>query len=142
MKLNSKYHGIKEYKEEDIITFSKGLPGFENLKKFIMFSVEENEIFNILHSLENEEMGLIIVSPFTVKPDYEFKLDNKIIDALNIESEEDVLVFNTVTLNTEVSRITTNLKAPIVINNKNKTAEQVILENDRYSIKHPLFNNN
>jgi flagellar assembly factor FliW len=139
MKLNTKYHGVKEYKEEDVITFKKGLPGFESLKDFILFSVEENDLFSILHSTENEEVGLVVVSPFTVVNDYEFKLSDNKIQELGIESAEDVLVLNTVTLSSKVEDITANLKAPIIVNIKTKLGEQIILDNDGYKVKHPLF---
>jgi flagellar assembly factor FliW len=140
MKLNTKYHGVKEYKEEDIITFKKGLPGFENLKDFILFSVEENDLFSILHSTENEEVGLVVVSPFSVVNDYEFKLSDNKIQELGIQSPEDVLVLNTVTLCSKVEDITANLKAPIIVNIKAKLGEQIIIDNDGYKVKHPLFN--
>lgn len=139
MKINTKYHGVKEYKEEDIITFKKGLPGFENLKDFILFSVEENDLFSILHSIENEEVGLVVASPFSVVNDYEFKLSDNKIQELGIKSPEDVLVLNTVTLSSKVEDITANLKAPIIVNIKAKLGEQIILDNDGYKVKHPLF---
>jgi ribosomal protein S12 methylthiotransferase len=82
MKLNTKYHGIKDYKENDVITFSKGLPGFKDYKKFIIFPVEENEIFNILHSIEDEALGFVVVSPFYSVKDYEFELSDEILKEL------------------------------------------------------------
>lgn len=139
MKLNTKYHGVREYEEKDILSFKKGLPGFEGLNKFIIFPVEDNEIFSILHSLEDDSIGLVVVSPFYVIKDYEFKLEDEKIDELKIESPEDVLVLNTVTLNSDIENITVNLKAPIIINIKNKLGEQIILDNPNYSIRHSLF---
>lgn len=139
MKLNTKYHGVKEYEEKDILNFKKGLPGFEGLKNFIVFPVEENEIFSILHSLEDDSIGLVVVSPFYVIKDYEFKLDDEKISELKIESPEDVLVLNTVTLNSAVESMTVNLKAPIIININSKLGEQIILDNPNYSIRHSLF---
>lgn len=141
MILSTKYHGIKEYNESDIITFKKGLPGFEDLKRFILFSVEENELFNILHSIENDEIGLVITSPFSIMKDYEFKISDEKIEELKITAPEDVLVLNTVTLSNKTENITTNLKAPIIINIKEKLGEQLILDNDKYEIKHPVFKN-
>lgn len=140
MKIATKYHGIKEYNEEDIITFNKGIPGFEALKKFIIFSVEENELFSILHSIEDEETGIVVTSPFTKFKDYEFKLSDEKIQELNITSTEEVLVLNTVTLNSKLEDITINLKAPIVINIKAKLGEQIILDNEKFIIKQTLFN--
>jgi flagellar assembly factor FliW len=140
MRLNTKYHGVREYDENDIINFKKGLPGFENLKKFILFSVEENELFSILQSVEDANIGIVVMSPFSVVKDYEFKLSDEKVNELLIETPEDVLVLSTVTLSSKADDITTNFKAPIIINIIKKLGEQIILDNDRYKIKSPLFN--
>ncbi|AKA70320.1 flagellar assembly protein FliW [Clostridium scatologenes] len=139
MELSTKYHGVRKYEESDVIIFKKGIPGFEHLKKFILFKLEENEEFNILHSIDDESIGIIVVSPFNYIKDYQFNLDDKKIKELNIEKEEDVMVLNTVTLSTNITDITVNLKAPILINVKNKIGEQIILDNPDYAIKHLLF---
>ncbi|MBE6068663.1 MAG: flagellar assembly protein FliW [Clostridium lundense] len=139
MKLITKYHGVVEYNEEDIITFKKGLPGFENLKKFIVVPFEDNEVFSILISIEDMEVGMPVISPFNVYETYEFKLSDEKIKELNINSPEDVMVLNTVTLNTSIKNITVNMKAPIIINIKGKIGEQIILDNEKYMIKESLF---
>ena len=139
MKLYSKFHGIKEYSEGDIITFEKGIPGFKDLKKFILFHVEENNVFSMLHSIENTEIGLVVVSPFYVMKDYEFNLEDNRKNDLKIKNESDVLILTTVCVNNDVKKITTNLKAPIVINIKEHLGEQLILENGKYLIKQPLL---
>lgn len=139
MKLDTKYHGVKEFEEKDIINFNKGIPGFEDLKKFILFKVEDNEVFSILHSVEDDSVGLVVVSPFYLIKDYELRLDEEKINELKIDNPEDVLVLNTVTLSQKIENITVNLKAPIIINIKNNLGEQIILDNSKYVIKHPLY---
>jgi flagellar assembly factor FliW len=139
MKLNTKYHGEREFNSEDIITFNKGLPGFEELRKFILFSVEENEMFSILHSIEDEAIGLIVTSPFNKFKDYEFNISDEKMAELKITSEREILVINTVTLHSNVENITINLKAPIIINTKAGLGEQIILDNEKYLIKQPLY---
>ncbi|MDW8799703.1 flagellar assembly protein FliW [Clostridium sp. A1-XYC3] len=142
MKLNTKYHGVREFEEKNVINFKKGIPGFEELKKFILFNVEDNEVFSILQSIEDMAIGLVVISPFNLVKDYELKLDEEKVSELKIEKPEDVLVLNTVTLNSKVENITVNLKAPIIINIKNNLGEQIILDNPNYVIKHPLYKNN
>jgi flagellar assembly factor FliW len=139
MNIETKFHGVKEYLEEDIITFHKGIPGFEGLSKFILFSVAENDFFSVLHSIEDEAVGLVVVSPFNVISKYEVNLEESLVSNLNIKEESDVLIVNAVTLSGKVEKITINLKAPIVINIKAKLGEQIILENENYKIKHPLI---
>ena len=139
MLIKTKYHGNRDYEQKDIINFEHGLPGFENLTKFILFPVEENDIFSILHSIEDIEIGLIVVSPFTILKNYEFDLKDSILERLNIKNKSEVNVYNTVTLNSKVEDITTNLKAPIIINIKDKIGEQIILQDEKYQINHPLL---
>ena len=139
MRIDTKYHGTIDYKEEDIITFEKGIPAFEEYKKFILFPVEGNDFFSVLHSLEDAGLGFIVVSPFKVMKEYEIELPQKSIEDLNIEAPEDVIVQCTITLSSKIEDITSNFQAPIVINTKNNRGEQIVLSNDKYSIKYPLF---
>ena len=139
MKLNTKSRGIINYEEKDVINFRKGLPGFENLKKFIVYSLEKNNMFSILQSIEEEEVGIPVLSPFSVCNEYEVKLTEEQINNLKIKSEENVWILNTVTVSSDYKEITTNLRAPLVINIHERIGEQIILKNEDYKIKHPLF---
>ncbi|MGL4730135.1 MAG: flagellar assembly protein FliW [Clostridium sp.] len=135
MKLNTKYHGVIEYNEDEIITFNEGLLGFEGLKKYIIFSLKDNEAFKVIHSIEDSTIGLVIMSPFLIKEDYEIKLSKEDISKLGINNENEVALYTTVTLNSDIKKITTNLRAPIVLNVCNNNAKQIILENDNYNIR-------
>ena len=139
MKFISKIHGEIEYTEKDIITFSKGLPGLNELKKFILSDLRECEPFKLLQSLEDEEIALIVVSPYEFFNDYEIKLNDETIRNLEIDSPEQAMVITTVTLNSDVKKITTNLQGPIVINTSNNLGEQIILDNSKYKVKSPLM---
>ncbi|HDK7159487.1 TPA: flagellar assembly protein FliW [Clostridium botulinum] len=139
MKLNTKYHGCIEYEEKDAIYFEKGIPGFEELKKFIIFPVEDNDVFSVFHSIEKEDMGIIVTSPFNIEKDYEIQLEEEQIKNLKLQDEKDTLVLNTVTLSSDMNKITANLRAPIIINIKEKIGEQIIINSDKYKVKHPLF---
>lgn len=139
MKIETKYHGTVDYEEKDIITFKNGLPGFEEFHKFIMFPIEDNPYFKILQAIKSPEIGLVTVNPFDFIEEYEVDLSEDLQVVLQVEKPEEVMILNTVTLSSQVSKITTNLKAPIVININKRLGEQIILDNEKYSIKHPLI---
>lgn len=126
-------------KNELIISFSNGIPGFEELKTFTLKELEDTPPFKLLQSKENEDIAFVTIVPFDFKSDYEVKLTESIISELQIEKEEDVLILNTVTLHSDVKKITTNLRAPIIINLKNNKGYQLILDREDYKIKHPLM---
>lgn len=121
------------------IVFEKGLPGFENCINFEISEIEGDSRFKVINSIEDKNIGFIVVSPFDVKKDYDIKLDAETIDSLNIKIPEDVLILNIVTLGKNLDDSTVNLKAPLIINVKNNLGKQLILQEDTYKIKEPLI---
>lgn len=138
MELVSPVHGKIQYEIEDIITFKKGIPGCEEYKTYIVKEIEESP-FKILQCLENYELAFIIISPFDVIEDYEIKLSEELIKNTEIKSPEDVVLYSIVNLSSKVENITTNLRAPLVLNIKQKLGEQLIVDKADYKIKHPLM---
>ena len=137
--LESFHYGKIVYDKSELINFEKGLLGFEDLKNFIIREIEENKSFRLLHSVEDSKIAFVVINPFEFKSNYEIDIEEEVIEKLNIKNESDVMLVNTVTLNNDPSKITTNLRAPIVINVLNKKAEQVILKTEEYMIKHSLM---
>lgn len=120
------------------VTFNKGIPGFENLKNFIIKDLELNNKFKILEAEENK-ISFVAVSPFDIYNEYEIDLNDQIIEELKIEKPQDVLVLSIITLGKTLETSTINLKAPLVINIVNNLGKQYILQNESYETKHPLI---
>ncbi|MBU5488441.1 flagellar assembly protein FliW [Clostridium sp. MSJ-8] len=121
------------------ITFEKGLIGLEEYKDYIIEDIEDNEYFKILRSCDEKDFSIVVTSPFYVDEKYEIDLSEEVVNRLSIISEKDVLIYTTVTVNSDMRKATTNFRAPIIINTKNNLAEQVILDKDKYMIKQPLM---
>lgn len=139
MRFLSKINGEIDYEENDVITFNKGIPGFNELRKFILCELKEYQPFKLLQSVEDENISLLLTSPYEFFKDYEVKLSEEIIKNLGIKSPQEVMILTTVTLNSNVKKITTNLQGPIVINISNNFGEQIILDNKKYKVKSPLI---
>ena len=92
-----------------------------------------------MQSVRTPQLAFVITNPFTFYKDYDFTIEDKIVKQLDIESATDVKVFNILTLQEPFEESTVNLQAPIIINTKNNQAKQVILNNESYKTKHPLF---
>ena len=54
-------------------------------------------------------------------------------------SEEDMLVLVTVTVPHEIEKMSVNLMAPIIINAATRKAVQVILNDDSFPVKYPIY---
>lgn len=138
MKLISRIDGEIEYNKEDIINFEKGLLGFENCRKYILKDLEDYKPFKILQSVDDEKVGMIVISTYDFFKDYDIKLNDETVRNLNLQSAKDAMVITTLTLNSDVQKITTNLQGPIIINMAEKKGEQIILDNPKFKTKQPL----
>lgn len=140
MKIETTMFGEIETTKEQIINFIDGIPGFNDEKEFILVLNEDEENpLNWLQSTKTPELSFVIVNPFEIYDDYDFKLPEAAIDKLKIKDEKDVVVWTIVVVPEDITKITTNLVGPIIINLDNMKGKQIILEDDRYSTKHYLI---
>ncbi|WP_108669002.1 flagellar assembly protein FliW [Peribacillus acanthi] len=138
MKINTKYHETIEIDENLVIHFDNGIPGLPEYKRFVLLPLSDDGVYQVLQSLDNQEIGFVVVNPFFVKPDYDITLDDKTVQQLEIENEIDVNLVSIITLRDPFNNSTLNLAAPVVVNITNRKAKQVILQNTNYSIREPL----
>ncbi|WP_404459605.1 flagellar assembly protein FliW [Sutcliffiella horikoshii] len=139
MKIETKYHGLIELQEEEVLKFPNGLPGFMEEREFAVIPFMEDGTFFILQSVQTPELGFVLTNPFTFYPDYDFNLENQAVDTLELDSVEDVTVYTVLTMADPFHLTTANLQAPVVVNAKKKLAKQVILTGSPYQTKHNLF---
>lgn len=143
MKISTLNLGEITIDKANIINFENGPLAFEEYKEFAIIDVEEESFpFKFLQAVEKESVGFIIVDPFSFKKDYNFNLEDEVLEELEIEEVSDVLVFTILVIPKEVENITANLMAPIIINHRTKKGKQIILENTDYSTKYNIFKNN
>jgi len=140
MKLNTKHFGEIEIDEKGILDFFEGLPGFENKRRFILLAGgDEQSPFKWLQCIDEPELAFAVVDPFIIKKDYDIDLSDSIAEELCIENTEDVLVYSIVVVPGDVSKISMNLKAPVIINTKSRKGMQVVLDTDRYGVRHYIL---
>lgn len=137
MKIQTKYHG--ELDVTELLQFEKGIPGFPDEKKFTLIPLSDDGVFTVLQSVETPQLAFILSSPFNFFKEYDFQLEDSVVEELNLESEEDVVVYSILTVQDPFEKTTANLQAPVIINSKNSKAKQVILHTFDYKTKHPIF---
>ncbi|GAE95060.1 flagellar assembly factor FliW [Gracilibacillus boraciitolerans JCM 21714] len=140
MLIETKYFGEIAVKEEEVIHFPQGIPGFAEEKDFVLLSFEESGLFQVLQSTNAVDPAFVVVDPFLFVKDYQFKLDDTTLKQLAIKDENDLRVLVIVTVKDPLTTSTANLHAPVVINQKEKLAKQYITKNQQYTTKETIFN--
>lgn len=142
MKLNTRIFGEIEVTDDKIITFEKGIIGFPELKHFTLLHDEEkgtNAGIRFLQSFEEPGFAIPVMDPLVVKEDYNPQVNDELLADMGKLTEENVLVLVTVTVPTDVTKMTVNLQGPFVINVDERKACQVILEGNEYPVKFPVY---
>jgi flagellar assembly factor FliW len=141
MKVNTSRFGVVEVADSDIMEFSDGLLGFEDLKHFFIVDPADETLILWLQSSEAPEVAFPILEPKLFKGDYKVRLSANELRTLKIDSasKKDTLVYCIFTIPSDVSQMTANLKAPIVINTASRLARQVVLQENEYSVKFPMY---
>jgi flagellar assembly factor FliW len=131
--------GRFEYADDDIITFVSPLLGFNHLMDFLFISSEDLLPFSYLQSVQDPNVTFILAEIKAFFPDYTPKFHKRDYKVLQIEDEAELSIFGLVVVKDDPRTATVNLKAPVVINSKKKLAKQIILDDDNYKVKTPLF---
>jgi flagellar assembly factor FliW len=140
MVLKTRYFGELEISEEQVINFKHGIPGFENVKRFVLIDSDvEDSPFKWMQGVDEPRPAFVIVDPFVIRKDYEIRLDDEVLNELEIKSPSDVSVFCIVVVPDDISKMTVNLQAPVVINCANRRGRQLILDTDRYGVRHYIL---
>lgn len=130
--------GEVSFTETDVLTFPWGLPGFNNLHRFLALSLEEQPNFVWLQSLEDGTLALPASDPWGIFPNYDPRLPAYATEALGLRDAGDFTILCIVVVGKGAEQMTMNLMAPVIVNLKTRQARQVMLENSGYSVREAI----
>ena len=142
MLVKTKHFGEIELEEEKIITFDEGLIGFEDKKRYtILFNNESKSKGTIswLQSLDEPMLALPVVSPIVAMADYNPIVEDEVLASLGELNDENLVILLTLTVPSDLTKMTVNLKAPIIINADTRKGCQAIAENSDYVVRYGIY---
>jgi flagellar assembly factor FliW len=142
MEFVTKLFGKVNLDDGKVLEFPEGILGFPELKKFaLIYDNEKNTAggFNFLVSVDEPAFMMPVVPALVVEPGYSPKFTENIEGSIGTLTEENALVLVTMTIPADVTRMTVNLNAPIVINVDTNKGIQSVVANDDYDVKYPIY---
>lgn len=138
MKVNTKAYGYVEVDERQKINFPSGIMGFENLKNYVLLDARQQP-FYVLQSLDVVEIAFILIKPDIFRPDYDPGAAPSDLEEIQIDNDEDLLIFAIVTIPEDQQKMSANLQGPILINKANCLGRQIISLNNKWKVKHIIL---
>lgn len=141
MRVETKKFGMIGLDDDKLIHFAGGIIGFPDLKDFALIFDNEKEDGPIrwLQSMQEPGFAMPVIDPLFVKEDYNPSVEEELLKDIALENDEDIFVLATLTVPKEIEKMSVNLKAPFVINTRNRKACQIIVEDDSCEVRFPVY---
>jgi flagellar assembly factor FliW len=130
-----------QIKDSELIGIRGRILGFEQHKRFVLLTVEDNTPLCWLQSVDDPALAFVAVNPRIIKPDYNPIVNEGELEFLDIKNIDDIALLAIVTVRSHPFRVTVNLRAPILINAANRMANQVVLDDPDYPIQYDILDN-
>lgn len=141
MKVETRLFGEIDIEDEKIITLQTGLVGFPDMKRFtVIYDNEKKEKSNIMwfQSLDEPQFAMPVIDPNVVHDAYNPIVNDELLAPLGDLTEDNLYVLVTLTVPSDITKMTVNLKAPILINVDTLQGGQIIVEDDA-PIRFPIY---
>ncbi|MGE3272442.1 MAG: flagellar assembly protein FliW [Chloroflexota bacterium] len=128
-----------EISETAVIAFPEGVPGFERHQRFALIEDQKLAPFSWLQSLHDPLVGFLVIEPGLLVADYAFDIADPDVELLELNDPSEARVLSILVVPEDVRAMTANLQAPLILNPEKRIAKQVILTDERFPLRYPVF---
>lgn len=136
MEIQSKQLGNQQVNSDTIITFPRGIPGFEDQSRFRLVQQEGSEIVYWLQSVDNEDLVFSVAHPAHFNINYSFVLTDDEEQLLQLANLDDLVILIMLHKDDEGGKPTIkgSIKSPLLINSEKRIGFQKVLVTIEQSI--------
>ncbi|MHC4975813.1 MAG: flagellar assembly protein FliW [Planctomycetota bacterium] len=128
--------GAIEIPEDRVITFPKGLLGFSAYTRYCLLEPTDDAAFFWLQAIDEPTLAFVVTDPSGFVPEYSVPIRQDQMEELGLSTLEDAQVF--VIVNKVDEALTGNLQGPLVVNTLDRSGEQLVLADKRWTTRHML----
>jgi len=139
MKVDTPRWGAIEIDPATVIHFETGLAGFPECSDFIVMDHDRSTPLKWLQCIDTPGLSFVIIEPEQILASYTVDVPEPVMKKIGWNGDvnpSDVAVF--VILNCDGENLTANLRAPVVVNVKERRAIQLILDDPNIPLRHPI----
>ena len=137
MNIDTPHSGTLEVAPDRIIEFPRGLPGFEELRRYSLFHPESEAgvpPYFILQSVDDPGVAFNIADPALFGFNYEINLPDEELAVLNLADPTEAAVVVMLVKEEVGGQVRANLKAPLILNVNARRGIQHVFSNLDYQV--------
>lgn len=130
--------GTLEYEPADVITLPDGLIGMNGLRRWLILDMDDELPMKWLQSLDRRDFGVPVMSPDYYAEAYRPDPPPAVRALLGNTRDDNLVTLVITTVHPGGTRVTANLRAPLVIDTETRRGAQMALEDERYAVRHEI----
>lgn len=143
MKVTTRLFGDIDIAEDKIIHMEGGIVGFPDLKQFtLIYDKEKGDDHDTImwfQSLDEPQFAMPVLVPTSILPEYNPIVNDELLAPLGELNDDNLYCLVTVKVPSDLTKMTINQKAPIIINTDTMKGAQLIVENEDYEVRFPIY---
>ncbi|WP_442511023.1 flagellar assembly protein FliW [Novipirellula sp. SH528] len=128
MRIDTNRFGTLQINADELFLFPQGLIGMETLRQWALLPDPESASVAWLQSASRGDRAIPLVSPRAFFPEYRVHISRRELGSLHLRTGSEIYVMTTVS--GREGKMTSNLRAPILLNLDHRLGCQVIADND------------
>ncbi len=138
--IKSNRFGNLSVNETELISFPEGILGFENETSFCIVDPDDSSLILWLQSTKSPNVCFPIIEPNFFTEACNFPLPKSDLNCLELdESSSEKAIYNILTIPSDPTCISANMKAPIVVNIKSLRGKQIVLQDNKLSVSEKVY---
>lgn len=121
---------------DKILDFPEGIPGFPELRRFLIVEFLADGAFQELRSVDDPDVAMVVCVPWLFFPEYAPILSDEDQAELALTDADDAVLF--VPVSVAGDEVTLNLLGPFVVNRATRRGRQIVLSESDYSVRAPI----
>jgi flagellar assembly factor FliW len=139
MKFLSTRFGALEVSDGSILTFPSGILGFPDWSCYVILDHDTDAPFKWLHCVEEPSLAFVILDPALFDANYRLEITAEVLaEVKGIRADSLTLAVILTVPSDDPSRITANLRGPLLMNPHTRLCKQMVLP-DEYPTRYPIF---
>lgn len=130
--------GTLEYAPADVITLPDGLIGMSGLRRWLILDMGDELPMKWFQSLDRRDFGVPVMAPEYFADAYDPMPTPAMRTTLGTRQDDDLVALVITTVHPGGTRITANLRAPLVIDTETRLGVQMALDDVRYAVRHEI----
>ena len=138
--IRTRNFGPVEVPQEHILTFSAGLLGFPECRRYVLLEPSQDSPFLWLQGVDDPALAFVVMDPAQIVPGYQVELQEGTRRELGVAPHDEVKILVILTIPPgRPEDMTANLLGPLVLNLRTRRGRQLVLEEALYSHQHRLL---